>query len=481
MKTLKYWHFLFIQLSACLLYILPFNSYSQEYFITESYFIKDVCSSDIDLDGDNDLIISSSSNGLPDSLFIFYNDGIGNLNKTSVCRRNGTFVLCGNINNDQFPAIISRDTSGIIYIKNNGDGTFGEEITLAPNEINMVIEYIADMDGDGLNDLVYTSNVYYCIWGILENEGDLLFSDHIIYDEGMGTNLFPRIGTLNNDNLPDACLAFTPAGIHIMLNNGDLSFDSLLLCSTKGYPEICTLNLTPPQDILVFSGNSDALILYENLGNNVFMNRNTVPLIDALSSTDISDLNDDGYDDYSFALCWWSGCTDSIYISINDHNWSFYKPQQYYVGPMEIFQTESADLNGDNFKDIIMYGYTPRNAFKILWNDGFGSFSYENPVGIDERLNQSTKLKINVRPNPFSTNSWIKIQSTLNSELKISITDLYGRPVKEFNTRKIKINEPIEIIWDGRGFSDQEIPKGIYFLIVSDSQHNTHTQKIIKY
>jgi hypothetical protein len=109
----------------------------------------------------------------------------------------------------------------------------------------------------------------------------------------------------------------------------------------------------------------------------VFLNRNTLPLIDALSSSHIADFNNDGYDDLCYSICWWTGCTDSIYIRINDQNWNFHKPQQYYVGPMEMFRTETADLNGDNFNDIIMYGYTPRNALKILWNDGFGGFSYD--------------------------------------------------------------------------------------------------------
>jgi len=456
---MKYRIALFILCLVILIFILPVNLYSQEYFITESYFIDDICNCDIDLDGDNDLIISSTYNGTnADSLFIYYNDGTGNLAKTSVNRRNGIFVHCGNIDNDEYPDIITKDANSILYIKNNGDSTFGEEIILAPTKGNRVIEYIEDMDGDGLNDLVYTYNAYYCKWGILKNEGDLLFTDHIIFDDGMGGNLFPRIGTLNNDNLPDVCLSYTPAGIHTLMNNGNLTFDTSLLCTTKASPRICKLNLSPPDDILIFSYNTDELILYENLGNNVFMNRNTVPLIDALSSTDIADLNDDGYDDYSFALCWWTGCTDSIYISINDHNWSFYKPQQYYVGPMEIFQTESADLNGDNFKDIIMYGYTPRNAFKILWNDGFGSFSYENPVGIGESLKPSSKLKIDVSPNPASDIITISFPDNFkNKNTDMIIFNVMGVEVRHVpviqNDKEINVDI-------------SSLPAGLYFVVM---------------
>jgi hypothetical protein len=123
--------------------------HSQEYFIANNYFIKDICTCDIDIDGDNDLVISSSGNGSPDSLYIFYNDGIGNLLKSSIRRNNGIFVKCGYIDDDNFPDIITKDGSNILCIRNNGDGTFSEEIIIAPSQSYRIINYIEDMDGDG--------------------------------------------------------------------------------------------------------------------------------------------------------------------------------------------------------------------------------------------------------------------------------------------------------------------------------------------
>ena len=37
---------------------------------------------------------------------------------------------------------------------------------------------------------------------------------------------------------------------------------------------------------------------------------------------------------------------------------------------------------------------------KYLWNDGFGGFSYENPVGIGESFKPDHKVKIDISPNP---------------------------------------------------------------------------------
>jgi hypothetical protein len=462
-------HFLYLMY---LILLFPSNSFSQEYTI--SYTVQDICSCDIDLDRDQDLIICSANDGTtPDTLYIFYNDGIGNLTKTSLCRTNRIYAICGKLDNDAFPDIVTGAPDSLVYIKNNGDGTFGKEIGIAPSQGYRRIEYIIDMDRDTLNDLVYTYTSFYSKWGILKNESDLLFTDHIVYDDGMGTNLFPRIGNLNNDSLPDVCLEFTTEGIHVLMNNGDLTFDSLLLCSIKGYPAICSLDLTSPEDILVFSANTDELKLYENLGDNMFIDRNTLRLIDALSLNDIADFNNDGYADLCYSVCWFTNCTDSIYISIHDQNWSFMETQRYYVGPMEFFSTETADLNGDGFNDIIMYGYSPRNTFKILWNDGFGSFSYENPVGIQENYYQQNKINIEINPNPFTDRTRIYYDLFYESDIKINIYNNLGQIVETIT----EIGKP-----KGQHFNEfdaSELENGIYFCTIISNGKPSGSVKMI--
>lgn len=440
-----------------------------------------MCAVDIDLDGDNDLVVSSSSNGLLDSLFIFYNDGIGNLDKTSISRKNGIFVLSGIIDADEYPDIITKDGSNILFIKNNGDGTYGEETSLAPSQSYRVIDFISDVDGDNLNDMVYTYSTMYIKWGILKNEGNLLFSDHVIFDAGNGGNLRLSTGALNSDNLSDISLVYTQEGIHVLMNNGDLTFDSLLICSIKAQSEICNLNLTPPQDILIFSDNTDQLLLYENLGDNEFSIRNTIPLVGPVIVHDVTDYNNDGYDDFCYAICWWVGCTDSLYIAINDENWSFIEPQRYYVGPMYLFGTTSADLNGDNYLDIIMFGFTASNLFKILWNDGSGGFTFENPVGIKNDFSYLNNIKMEAKPNPFHSSVLITIKSMDNVELRTYIIDVLGRIVKEFNSGYIKMDNKLEFIWDGKDNSGKEVVNGIYYLVGTGSEKKYQPLKIIKY
>ena len=224
--------FSYFLVEIVLLLLFPVLSFSQEYYITDNYLIRDICSMDLDLDGDNDLVVSSASYDGLDTLNVFFNDGMGNFEKYSIARNNGVFVLCGIIDDDQYPDIITNDGGNIFFIKNNGDGTFGEAVPVAPALGSKVVSYIADMDQDGLNDLVYTYNSYNTQWGILKNLGNLLFEDHIIYDDGLGGILFPSIGYFNDDSLPDVCLAYSSYGTHYLINQGNFIFDSTLICST---------------------------------------------------------------------------------------------------------------------------------------------------------------------------------------------------------------------------------------------------------
>jgi hypothetical protein len=455
------------------------TSYCQEFIIT--YNVEDICSCDLDLDGDNDLVICSSNSGnTPDSLYIFYNDGLGNFVKTVIQRTNRIYVKCGIIDDDQYPDIITGYDS-VLYIKNNGDGTFGEEIGLVPSQGYLEIEYIMDMDADGLNDLVYSYSNMFKKLSVLKNEGEQIFTDHVIYDEGIGPKLYPSIGVLNDDNLPDICLSYTPAGVHFLINEGVMTFDTTLLCTTKARPYICELNLIPPNDVAIFSNNTDELLLFENIGDEVFISKDTLPLFGPVLVTNIADFNNDGFDDYCYALCYWTGCTDSLYVCLNNQQWGFHQPQRYYVAQMLFFKTESADLNGDGFVDIVLYGYNPLNAFKILWNDGYGGFSYENTVGISEAPKENNIWEVIIHPNPFSSLIHFSLISTFITQYKISIIDLYGRRIRDFKTDILKPTDNLLIDWDSKDSSGKEVQNGIYFISISDGDNNRKTYKIIKY
>jgi len=124
---------------------------------------------------------------------------------------------------------------------------------------------------------------------------------------------------------------------------------------------------------------------------------------------------------------------------------------------MEFFGTEVADLNGDTFGDILMFGYSPRNAFKILWNDGFGNFSYENPVGIDDKVMMGISSEIIVAPNPFTDRTMISYNLDHESSVQINFYNSLGQLIETVTEiGKPKGNYTYE-------FDASELNRGLYF------------------
>ena len=70
----------------------------------------------------------------------------------------------------------------------------------------------------------------------------------------------------------------------------------------------------------------------------------------------------------------------------------------------------------------------------------------------------------------------VSLTNYKNDNAKITIYDLLGRPIKTVNIL-LKENKNYSWVWDGLDMLDQEIPAGIYFLIITIGQ-KIETQKI---
>ena len=82
-----------------------------------------------------------------------------------------------------------------------------------------------------------------------------------------------------------------------------------------------------------------------------------------------------------------------------------------------------------------------------------------------------------IYPNPSNSSITLDFSSNYkNDNAKIAIYDLLGRPVKTVNIL-LNENKNYSWVWDGLDMLDQEIPAGIYFLIITVGQ-KIETQKI---
>jgi len=263
--------------------------------------------------------------------------------------------------------------------------------------------------------------------------------------------------------------SFPNIGTYALLNQGDFTFSSTkldsLYLSTK---PVLNIDNIFPQDIMLFRTLSDEIRLLDH-----FQLRNSLYLESAVQLEDINDYDQDGFDDYCYTRCWFGYCTDSVYIRINDQDWGFQDSQDYYVDPMwTMFFVRSTDLNGDTYPDLVLSGYNDRRQFKILWNDGDGTFSYLNPVGIKEIRHGKTSLTI--FPNP--ANHHIDINMEINHEdtYEIMLYSLTGQKLFQ-SIGKFSIPGTYSIRQDV-----STIPSGIYFLVFQSNGAILDSKKLVK-
>ena len=448
--------------------------FSQEYEMPSFVHAIDAC--DMDLDGSNDIIVSCA---YADTIVILFNDGSGNFDPYYY-KRATWHLLCGCIDEDSLPDILTV-TDNLNYIKNNGNRTFSNSLVPLIENVNFPIDKVMDMSDDGWNDIIYACDTY---WGIFKNNGDLTFTNIIIGSDN-ATNPRPSIGFFNNDPLPDIVISYSYLNgsqvTKYLINNGTFLFTSFILNETVYKSLSSHLDDIPPDDLILFYNPTPEVHLYENTGDATFISRgihytqNSAGVIFA----DLADYNQDGFDDFSYTQCFWSGCTDSLYVELNDHNWSFEPEQQYFIGTLNSFIINSIDLNGDNFPDFYMTGYSSNIKVKILWNNGDGTFSYENPVGIKESV-PLQDLYFNIMPNPFSSSTYINFTIHDAEVVSLRIIDIQGNIINNLMNDKNIEKGDYQIKWDGTNNSGILISPGVY-LIVFTINENIFSKKIIYY
>jgi len=124
-----------------------------------------------------------------------------------------------------------------------------------------------------------------------------------------------------------------------------------------------------------------------------------------------------------------------------------------------------------------MKGCNGSNILTILWNDGNGYFSFENPVNILD--NQLINDKFNVFPNPFTNQLEIQLATDRSLHFQIIINNLLGQNIQVINLSNPDKAEEISFEWDGRDISGKSCPAGIYFITVISNSRKC-TKKVVK-
>lgn len=294
-------------------------------------------------------------------------------------------LLTGATNETMNPEAISK-----VY-KNNGNGTFTEQITIVLTGVYKSSVAWGDYDNDGLLDILLTGtteNFYTgAISKVYRNNGDNTFSeqaDIVLTGVHKGT---ARWDDFDNDGDLDILLSgqsingnsvFT---VYKNTNNGFTEHPTNLIPFSNGKFDLGDFNNDGFTDIIMsgldYSGNKLTTI-YKNNGDETFTRLSTLNLTSLnWSSVAWGDYDNDGFLDVLLAgdSDEWTSLTK---IYRNNGNETFTEQTSISLLGVNLGSVAWGDYNNDGFSDIIING-TIRSACeggftKVYKNTGTGSF-----------------------------------------------------------------------------------------------------------
>ena len=368
--------------------------------------------------GRTDLVVAEADSN---SVGIFLNRGDGTFAESVIALTNtATCLAVGDFNKDGKLDIVVpfNDWNSNVYIAmlpGHGDGTFGSAVSTAPSGYGSQIFWVssADLNGDGLPDLVLTSDLQDIAVQVYLNNGDGTFSagevlgqDYI--NELLGTVLFDA----NGDGILDVMVPDTLGVLWVYLGNGDGTFANTnpnsFMVGDVGYGIAAAdvngdgitdvvLSGVPTDDLLQYgtqAADQISVLLGDGKGN---FSAPTVYRGDyAPYSLAVGKFNKSGLPDAVTA----NQDNDSVTVFLNDGSGGFGAPSGKWVGyegggivndPMSGVLMADIDNNGST--DVAFLEWQPVGSnylqLTVLLNDGNGNLSA--PVRSDA-INQANYL-----------------------------------------------------------------------------------------
>lgn len=450
-----------------------------------------VTAGDIDLDGDNDIVVGHNYSTQTEwsGVSIMINDGNGyfNLFDSVYLYAGQSDIILEDLNslpNKEIVGNFINIQTGAKYIAiiNDFNLTNISYFNLNTQE-SINDKALGDINGDGNKDIVIVSHDEK-FWGVLYNDGNGNFS---LPQYNYVSDYFPTelaCGDLNFDNRDDIVICGQSTEVYFSYPGG---FE-LITLETNDFKEdaaIVDFDLDGDNDIITFVGipvvNVSSLIMYENLGNNQFDTLPEFYFLQISSRIFVTDFDNDSLPDVLFQLSDKSG----YIIYYNEGDFQLNNPQFVALppsNPQEGWRNcYCEDMDGNGYKDIItvktLYIYMPDNL-EILFNDGNGNF-LEDPLTNDQTSNfELQPQNLTCYPNPFSDKLTIEVKNSALDE-KLEIYDIKGCIVNKIIIDRNNFPHTDKYLWNGKDLKGKEVQKGLY-LVRLQSGRKVYSQRVIK-
>jgi hypothetical protein len=345
--------------------------------------IRDIFASDIDGDGDLDMITASYDD---DKIAWYENiDGQGKFDVQKIISTNANgalSVFSSDIDGDGDMDVLSAsiiDDKIAWYENVDGQGEFGMEVIIAINEDGANSVVVADIDGDGDMDVLSTSQFDSKVawYENVDGEGD--FGDQQIISSNLDGVASINIQDIDGDGDLDVLASSLNGDKIVWYENIDgigSSWLEQIISTELNWPRklhAADLDNDGDIDVLAASSLDDKFVWFENTnGQGDFgiqqlisddLNPLTIHVVDIDQDGDI-----DIFSSFSFSF------DDKIVWYENDGLGNFSSENLITEEITDPTTISSADVNGDGKLDIVSTSFTQD---KVIWYeniDGLGNF-----------------------------------------------------------------------------------------------------------
>ncbi len=312
-------------------------------------------------------------------------------------------VAAGDLNGDGFAdlAVLNEGTSFTGYASqvsvylNTGDGTFADAVGYAAGTGGWAIA-LGDLDDDDDLDIAAADAEFSEGYGqyvrILSNDGDGSFASPVRYRAGTVPSGVTMAEFDGDGKLDLAVASFggtsggnQDSGVTVMLGRGDGTFASNATDSVGGAPldgVIGDLNRDGELDLAVVNRDvqviDDLAVLFGN-GDGSFSPYEGYDLPSSPNSLASGDFDGDGWDDLVSSS---SRFTGVVQIMFNNGDGTYADEIQYFIDAEDPSEVEVADINADDYDDIVVVNYgvysgVEPGSVSVILSNGDGTFAPE--------------------------------------------------------------------------------------------------------
>ena len=279
----------------------------------------------------------------------------------------------------------------------NGDGTFQPAVLYDSGGPMPTSVAIADVNGDGIPDIVVANDWQYPFsnWfgtvAVLLGNGDGTFQPALVYGSDGADATSVAVADVNGDGIPDIVVANScgtnsngcpgDGVVGVLLGNGDGTFNPAVTYDSGGTDAtsvaIADLKGDGIPDIVVANfGSTDRVSVLLGNGDGTFQPAVTYNSGGQAWAVAVADVNGDGKPDLVLAVAPSSGKA-SVAILLGNGDGTFQPAVTYGTGASSTYWVAVADVNGDGKLDLVVSNGSAgktKGVVGVLLGNGNGTF-----------------------------------------------------------------------------------------------------------